>query len=423
MIKDPSFVKIYISKSKTEPSLLILTHRVIGEKNFITINPLKHDGLQLVSIDSAIAHMVSSFLLDLVATCNGLLCFTSSGEDELIIICNPITKQHVSLPKPTITLPPESYARMLAFGFDPVVKKYKVVRVLYRKSSGLHAGQTAAGFRRADARAGALVRAGFLRADARAEFVRAHLRTDVRAEFVRDDVRTHSRVEVYTLDTDSWREVQGFNHQPEGTPAYANGVLYWLIEHLSFEDRILSFDLANEEFKLTPHPRFGSIIKLAELGGCLAVVDLSSRDVVEVFVLKDNGCLRWDMEYNIPVRNPQWQDRNPPRLICVNEVSNVLIVWLEDNLLSYDKRAFCTRYLKIAGLPSWLDWDICSGYRGSLVPPGNSHATGNDLRDAVRFISDNELCSLIAKGSDGEQKVGGRCDSIVASFYKNGLLL
>lgn len=394
VIKDPSFVKLYFSRSKSEPSLLILTRRVIGEKNSISITPLKHKGCQLVADGNALDHMVSSFPWDFVGTCDGLLCFTFSGEEELTMVCNPITREHVTLPKPTITPSPESYGRSLAFGFDPVENKYKVVRVSY-KSSEVLAGP------------GAHWRA------AMAELVRADMRSDGRPIV---------RAEVYTMGTDSWREVQGSNHRPCGKSVYANGIIYWLIYHLNSNDKILSFDLGCAQFKLTPHRRFGHNISLAELGGSLAVVDASAKDSVEISVLQDSTSIYWELKYILPFRIPRCVDRTSSRLISVIELKDILVVWLRDCLLSYDKRAFRTTYLQLSGYPTWLDWQICSCYRASLVPLERSHA-GGDERTDVHFISKEELYSLMVKGGAfGERQVGSICDDIVSSFQKNGLL-
>ncbi|ONK64628.1 uncharacterized protein A4U43_C07F28150 [Asparagus officinalis] len=377
MIKHPSFAKLYTSRSKPEPSILILTRRSIGEKKVISITPVGHKGIQLVADEISVDNMISSLSWGLVGTCNGLLCFAS--DETVTMVCNPVTRQHVTLPEPTIVESGGSYSPMLAFGFDRVTNKYKVVRVLYRKSSTTEAGE---------------------------EFVRA---------------------EVYTLGTNSWREVQGFNHHhPRGKPVYANGVVYWLTSPLNgLDDRILSFDLGNEQFKLIPHRRYGSEISLTELGGLLSVVDLSSRDFIQIWVLKDATNIHWELEYNNPIRKSRWIDRDHPRLVCVHELRNVLVIWLQDVLMSYDRRSFLTRDLKVRGFPTWLDWEICSGYRGSLVPLENYRVDGeNEQRDVVHFVSDTELHSILLKGGAfGEQKTDGRCDKIVACFQKHGLLL
>lgn len=306
IIKDPSFVKLYFTRSKSEPSLLILTRRVIGEKNNISITPLEHKGRRLVADGNALDHMVSSFPWDFVGTCNGLLCFTSSGEEELTMVCNPITREHVTLPKPTITPSPESYGRSLAFGFDPLENKYKVVRVSYKSSEVL---------------AGPGPR--WTAAIAMAELMRADTRSNERPSV---------RAEVYTMGTDSWREVQGSNHRPCGKSVYANGVIYWLIYHLNSDDKILSFDLGSAQFKLTPHRRFGRNISLAELGGSLAVVDASATDSVEISVLNDSTNICWEMKYILPIRIPRWVDRTSSRLISVIELKDILVIWLRDSL-------------------------------------------------------------------------------------------
>lgn len=429
IIKDPSFVKLYTSQSIPDPSVLIVAHRVIGEKNIISICPLKEGAPHLVADEIAIDHMVSSFSWDLVGTCCGLLCFTSFGEEEVTMVCNPVTREHITLPKPAIALSSDSLAPKLAFGFDPVARKYKVIRVIYPTSSGLNAGP-----HEADQD---LAIPGNHAEPAQIEVrgiphdhvvVRAAPRVPLRAGArVRSlvDPNAFTRAEVYTLGTDSWRIVQGFNHHPYGNSVHANGVVYWLVDHpIPDQYRILSFDLGTEQFKLTPHRRFGRRISLAELGGCLAVVDLSSARTIEISILRESVSNCWELAYIIPVDKPRSLAPEFPRLICVFEHKDTLLLWLQDCLLLYDRKSFKKRYPKIRGFPTLLDWEICSGYGASLVPISNSDGTRDDRREVVRFICDSELDALRLQNSAfGGQKAGGSCDRIVTSFYENGMLI
>ncbi|XP_008804790.1 F-box protein At3g07870-like [Phoenix dactylifera] len=188
--------------------------------------------------------MVISGSCKLVGTCNGLLCFTSSDQEESIYVCNPITRELIALPKPTRIAPPESSMLIYGFGFDYLTKKYKVVWVFYPTNSRFR------------------------------------------------NSRFCVTAEVYTLAaTSSWKAVQGFNHPPYGHPVFANGSVHWLVHPLLSHkyERIISFEIGKDEFNVTPHPKYSSNISIGELGGCLSVVPDIEYNHVKVWMLKDDS--------------------------------------------------------------------------------------------------------------------------------------
>lgn len=392
MIKDPHFGNLHFSQSKADPMILILLHRIMKE-SILSINFMNLHGPAVHVSDNSIVHLASSLTWNLVGTCNGLLCFTSGDYQELVMVCNPITREQVMLPKPTAATS-KSCSLIFGFGFDSLTKKYKVVRILYP------------------------------------EVVRI-MNTDL-----------HVMAAVYTLGAvGSWRAVQYSHYPPYGKPVYANGAVHWRVHphysrvdtngdvmslfqpvNLVHSDRIISFDLGREEFKLTSHPDFGWDMNLADLGGCLSVVDLSSRTLAEVWVQKDHTSNHWDRKYIIPVHEPRDLDRTFPRLICMHEHNGVLLTWLQDSLVSYEPRTMRRRDLKIEGLPTWLNWEICSGFRGSLAPLGGYRDNGDDSGDVAYFICDTDLYSRPIRSAVISEQMG-KCDRMVACFVKNDMLV
>ncbi|KAJ6845402.1 F-box protein-like [Iris pallida] len=424
IVRDPAFEELHFSRSESEPAILILAHHVIGgkdeeeeeeeeeekkkKKEVVGISYMKQERLALVPGETlalvpgetAIGNIVSSHSWSFVGTCRGLLCFASPS--EVVIVCNPVTREHVLLPEPTPC--PKPYRVMLAFGFDPIAKKYKVVRLVCPPP----------------------------------------------------ERRPEVAAQVYTLgDAGSWRIVQGFNFNcaPRGRSVYASGAVHWLahphpdnppppprhrhhprhpyIQHLlahqqidHLGESILSFDLGKEAFEMAPHIRFGVESSLEELGKCVAVVDTSSTTLVEVSVLRDISQNHWQKEYILPVRKPRLCDRGSPRLICALEHDGVLLVWLQDSLLSYRRKGFLRRDLKLARFPTWLDWEICSGYRGSLVSLSHLSAGNGDHRsDDVSFVGDQELYAISSEDVVGGREEARRCDNIVNCFHENGMML
>ncbi|XP_010916704.1 F-box protein At3g07870 [Elaeis guineensis] len=338
VITDPDFRRLHFLQSATDPTVLILLHRKSME-NIISMNLLnvKEHGVHVGT--NAISHMVISGSCKLVGTCNGLLCFTSSNQGESIFVCNPITRELVTLPKPTRTAPPESSMLIYGFGFDYLTKKYKVVRVFYPTNSRFR------------------------------------------------NPRFGVTAEVCTLGA-TWKAVRGFNHPPYSRPVFANGAVHWLVHPLLSQKykRIISFDIGKDEFNVTPHPKFSSNISISELGGCLSVVPDIEYDLVKVWVLKDHTENRWEKEHMFSIYRPYPSTRFP-RLISICECNGVLLVWLQDGFYSYDCKTKCQNTLKISGFPTWLDWEVCSGYRGSLVPLGAYHDNKDGEKDDAYFVA------------------------------------
>lgn len=395
IIKDPSFVKLHASLSKPDPLQLIMTHRTYGEQNIISLTPLDYKHNLLIADATPIDHIVSGLSWVFVGTCNGLLCFTSiDKEEEITMLCNPISREHIFLPKPSIHL--DKYTATLAFGFDKVSKSYKFVRILLPHT-------------------------------ARTERLHRHYND------VEIDSSRHVKTEVFTLGgNNSWREVQVEDYFPSGNAVYVNGSLYWLAQNLDY--KVLSFDLGIENFKLIPSPSFGGISSVKELRGCLSVIDLSAVDFVDIWILKDEVNYSWEFTLKIPVKNYsitrtpvryRRAARIKPMLIDIHEFDGSVVTWLSDKLFAYNKRTFSSKIVELKGFPVWLDWEVHDGYRGSLVTLENLGAVSEEQKNLVRFVSDDEMtCHLLAKGGDfsRHREPCGDCAALVAGFKKHGML-
>ncbi|XP_008804788.2 F-box/kelch-repeat protein At3g23880-like [Phoenix dactylifera] len=385
VIMDPDFRNLHFFQSPTEPTALILSQRKLLRENVISMNLLNLKDHKVHVSDNAISHMVGSHSFNLVGTCNGLLCFTSFDQGESICVGNPITRELVTLPKPSRTASPEPCTLVYGFGFDCLTKKYKVVRIF-------------------------------------------HPTLSIPESFRFGNLETRMTAEVYTLGaTGSWKAVQGFDRPPFGQPVFANGAVHWVV-HPRFalgreNDKIISFDISKDEFTATRHPKFVSTFSIAELRGCLSVVADIMSILIKVWMLKDHVTNHWEQEYIFPINNPSSLDRRFPRLISIYEQNEVLLIWLQDGLYSYERRTLRRKMLKISGFPTWLDWEVCSGFRGSLVPPGAYCDNGGGENDAAYFVSNMELYSRPVSALVCEQENVGRSQALVTCFTKNRMLV
>ncbi|XP_026440354.1 F-box protein At3g07870-like [Papaver somniferum] len=191
-----------------------------------------------------------------VGSCNGLICFS---ENEHIIvqepsyICNPITSEYVNIPRLNVKRNRECDAMVCGFGYHTSTKKYKIIKICHIQNQPL------------------------------------------------------GKVTVYTLGSGSgWRYIgktayslrptRGSFHaifsyrSPFG--ALANGALHWLTN----ENKILSFDLANENLNLLPFPLIDRTIgrwdyfQLEVLGGCLCFVHKKPGEpLLDIWFLRKQG--------------------------------------------------------------------------------------------------------------------------------------
>lgn len=120
MTREPSFIN-KLSNSRYQPTRLIL-------KSLGNIDTPNH--LLLLNIEEhKTRHIpIEKMLVDLqiMCSCNGLLCLASDKNLDPVVIYNPITRERVILPlsnsKSVI------YYQQAGLGFDPSTDKYKVVR-------------------------------------------------------------------------------------------------------------------------------------------------------------------------------------------------------------------------------------------------------------------------------------------------------
>ncbi|TYJ16448.1 hypothetical protein E1A91_A10G254300v1 [Gossypium mustelinum] len=162
--------------------------------------------------------------------CHGLLCFLDPSKDKAAI-WNPSTREFKILPPFSIQRPPyfspfeETYLTLddvyfdhAAFGFDSKTDDYKVIRFV--------------------------------------------LLTFVNSEEEYPHPHFMYQVELYSLRSNSWKEIPSPDYKPTETTLgnnYVDGICYWKTEtgaYLDFRGLILSFDMGNEKFSILPIPEF-----------------------------------------------------------------------------------------------------------------------------------------------------------------------
>ncbi|KAJ4834333.1 hypothetical protein Tsubulata_048667 [Turnera subulata] len=135
-IKDPSFVKLQLKRSRDQQLSYVLQDT--GRRRFSS--RWSQSGGKLYFLGTTEGEKVkelckipllggSSVERRSISSCNGLLCIAPTHDSETpIVVCNPITKEHLVLPK-TDQDGHEGFGNQVGIGFDASTNKYKVARM------------------------------------------------------------------------------------------------------------------------------------------------------------------------------------------------------------------------------------------------------------------------------------------------------
>jgi F-box interacting protein len=222
------------------------------------------------------------------------------------MICNPATREFVTLPKPK-RKHYEYTSPRAGFGFDPCTNKYKVARFFYRK------------LRRRTGRC-----------------------------------KVVCKFEVLTLGTtNTWRQTADPPYWIDGqTPVHVNGYIYWTCCGKDFglerpPDLFLGFSLTDDKFSLVPFPPSGlKPARFVELDSQLCCLCFSFQKLeIQIWTLDDcrpdhdpKWSRRWStgISFDLVAELPLGLALRPPRVVLHQET------WLlaqERNVYRFDAKA------------------------------------------------------------------------------------
>jgi len=199
--------------------------------------------------------------VDIVNSCNGLLCLSDPYFGNPLVICNPVTGEFIRLPEATTNRTRVRMVGQVGFGFQPNTNEYKVIRM-----------------------------------------------------WIRHVKRANDRVilQINTLGTPIWRNVEvdpQISFLSLEYPTCVNGALHW-IRYQSQQRSILFFCFESERLQSFPSPPhvFGNhnsgIVDnrhiMGELKGFLYICDWTFLSDVSMWVMNEYGIEEsWTKVYNI----------------------------------------------------------------------------------------------------------------------------
>ncbi|XP_038725472.1 F-box/kelch-repeat protein At3g06240-like [Tripterygium wilfordii] len=270
--------------------------------------------------------------------CNGLLCVYDHCEK--IGLWNPAIREFKPLPLSPIERPSGTELTSfgnLGFGFDRKANDYKILRFV--------------------------------------------------TNYFDEGMSSVDQVEIYSLKTDSWREISSVDVIPGGIPwfnQYNNGVYYWWADG-DDGGLILSFDFADEVFDKVPLPDFGVswvdyLPQLAIYNGLLAVIVYTREGperLVDKWVMIERGVKEsWVKQASIgPVPGVE-------RPLGFLKNGGLFLEDLEGQLVLYDPSSQQLKNLQPRGGKDSLQ---VVNYVESLVPINGRHEDEDEPFVRIRF--------------------------------------
>ncbi|EOX93376.1 hypothetical protein QUC31_004100 [Theobroma cacao] len=342
LAQDPLLAGMHLSwKADSNPCLILhCDFPIRNQLYFVDLSAHNQDKEKVKRLYVPFQATMPEF--DVVGSCNGLLCLSDSLYNDALYVYNPFTMDYIELPK-SRQYPDQEV--VFGFGFHPKTKEYKVVKIVYYRN-------TSSSYNRA-----------------------------------RRIIYPQSDVQIFTLGSSAWRSLGKVSYQFVRRPSEAlvSGRLHWVSRPRRYYParRLMSFDLADEQFREVPKPDCGGLNRcnfhLSVLRGCLAAAVYGNYGKLEIWVMKDyNVKESWIKEFSIGAYTPkclkQNLDRDRPlkiwknasngkvvRVLCLLENGEILLEYKNRVLVSYDPKKGKFRDLVLQGIPNWFQTVVHAG--------------------------------------------------------------
>lgn len=334
LAQDPQLVSQYLSYTTNNDPCVILhcDLPIRNQLHFVDFAAHNEDKDKVKRINPPFWPMLPEF--DVVGSSNGLLCLSDSLYHDALYIYNPFTTKYLELPK-SLQYPDQEV--VLGFGFLPKTKEYKVIRIVYYRNG-------------------------------HSTYPRS-----------RRIVYPQSEVQILSLGSPVWRSLGKASYQlvrRSSSEALVEGRLHWISRPCRYKPsrRLVSFDLADEQFREVPKPDCGGLNRcnyhLVVLRGCLSAAVYCNYGRLEIWVMKEyNVKESWVKEYNIGAYMPKglkqnldrpfkiWKNASNGRVVralCLLKNGEVLLEYKSRALVSYDPKQGKFKDVLLQGTPNWF---------------------------------------------------------------------
>ncbi|KAL0284019.1 UNVERIFIED_CONTAM: F-box protein [Sesamum radiatum] len=298
---DPNLVNLHVSRSSMNESSCLIFHSDYPIQNQLHFLQLSDERLR--RIDTPFAVSMPEF--SILGSCNGLLCLINTLFRESISLYNPFTRAYLELPK---NYDLQDQVIVYGFGFHPVTKDYKVIKIAYHTVS----------------------------------FYRRMTRNF--RGFKTHQKRQESEVRVYSLSRNAWEN--------KGTVPYR-------LERWSSPGILVSGRL---------HWVAGCNLSALDGRLCAAVPVSPGHGALDIWILKEYGVSEsWVKEYSVGVYYPVsmispelerslgvWRNmvgKKSVRVLCVLRSGEVVLEYRGGGLVAYDPETGSFRESVFDGMP------------------------------------------------------------------------
>ncbi|KAK2631092.1 hypothetical protein EUGRSUZ_L03420 [Eucalyptus grandis] len=302
VIDDPGFAAVHATSGIEGPRILLLLRPLPSPAGWtdaqLAAPFMMSDELLVTSLPEPVA---SSWLYGEGVSCHGLLCFDDPRNGGGTHLLNPLTREIALVAGSSVAPREHGYRQRIAFGLDRLTGRYKILRV---------------------------------------------------SLFFGDHAIRGTRAEVLDQGSRSWRDIASVPPRLFlGVPVYAAGSFHFIFVGSGSDNRvikILSFDLAKEEFVPTPCPEFQNA-HLMVLRGALGLVDLSQNESIDVWTMEEEGGGRWTKEYSIPLRVPRVLNTSNRSVEFLGCGGQKMMLRFSGSILSYDPATGEVKYVQRGG--------------------------------------------------------------------------
>lgn len=195
-------------------------------------------------------------------------------------------------------------------------------------------------------------------------------------------IPSQSKVQVRTLGIPAWRSLGEIDYYLSKRPSQA--LVNWKIHWDTWPERcrpqtfLISFDLADEQFRVVPQPDSGGLdscnITPLVLEDWLSAAVLGSYGQFEIWVMKVYDVKEsWIMQFNIGIHVPRgleqdvsqsfWDSKfyqySSSRVLCLLKNGEILLEYKRRALVSYDPKHETFKDLLFLEMPHFI-WSCCS---------------------------------------------------------------
>ncbi|MBA0842037.1 hypothetical protein Goarm_001886 [Gossypium armourianum] len=357
LITNPKFIQLHLNYNYNNNVCVLLKRCLVtclGQKENL-LSLVCGNGFSFENLDVDLSLYRKEPCLQLLGHCDGIICL--SNYRDYILLCNPATRESMVLPESCLPCYPWirnliSQTTGLGFGYDAKSHCFKVVRIV-----------------------------------------------SYWEELRGSNVPHFSRAEVYSMGTDSWKEINvtvpaHVRYSP-CFETYFNGAFHWYAMDDNGNEVILSFNMqGNEEFQVIPMPSFISMHdhsicrSLLVWNDCIALVIYPERGIeksFEIFVMKEYGVKEsWT---NVLTIGPLTRVERP---LVFRKNDEILMEGSHGQMMSYNLRNKEVKDLPIYGVPKSFSTLV---YVNSLVSVkgGNQMLDQRDNTGIFLFVFLNTL--------------------------------